>query len=105
MEAELLFTMARKVAPGLGTTGNEGGEEKPAWAWPGSTQKKQTCLSQFKTASQGPDQAREEASPSRPLGAPVSMPSACDCHHSMLWPGLGGQEVRITQHLLYEVCS
>lgn len=78
-----LFTVARKMAPGQGTTGNEGGGEKPAWAWPGSTQNKQTCLSQFKTASQGPDQAREEACPSRPLGAPVSMlvtavaPSRC----------------------------
>lgn len=30
VEAELLFIMARKVAPGLGTTGNDGGEESPA---------------------------------------------------------------------------
>lgn len=28
VEAELLFIMARKVAPGLGTTGNDGGEEE-----------------------------------------------------------------------------
>lgn len=70
VEAELLFTMARKVAPGLGTTGNDGGEENPSWAWPGSTQKKQTCLSQFKTVSLGPRSSQRGSKPFQASGSP-----------------------------------
>lgn len=40
--------MPRNLGQDLETSGNEAGEESTTLAWPESTQKKQTCLSQIK---------------------------------------------------------
>lgn len=70
VEAELLFIMARKVAPGLGTTGNDGGEESPALGLAREYSEETNLSKPVQDSIPGPRSSQSTGKPFQASGSP-----------------------------------